>query len=175
MIHVEPTDTLGPARIRALRDLLARAYEGDFSDDDWSHSTDGLHVWLEDRGTIVGHAALVPRMLNVGGAPVDTGYVEAVAIEPALQRRGLGTQIMRRIGELIVDHYALGALSTGAHDFYSPLGWERWCGETFVQSSGGAIRTPDDDDSIMVLRTVRSPAFSLDACIVADARAGDAW
>jgi aminoglycoside 2'-N-acetyltransferase I len=174
-LHVESTEALGRSRVQALRELLTRAYEGDFGDDDWVHATGGLHVWLEDRGEIVGHAALVPRTLRIADVPMQVGYVEAVATEPSLQRRGIGTRIMRRIGELIVDRYALGALSTGEHAFYAPLGWERWQGETFVDSATGPIRTPEDDDSIMVLTTARSPAFALDAAIVADAREGDPW
>jgi hypothetical protein len=45
-----------------------------------------------------------------------------------------------------------------------------------VRTAGGLVRTPDEDDGIMVLRTRRTPA-DLDVAgpISCDWRAGDAW
>jgi hypothetical protein len=37
------------------------------------------------------------------------------------------------------------------------------------------LRTPEDDDSIMVLKTPASPDFALTDDLVADWRPGDVW
>src|SRR5207245_10210806 len=43
---------------------------------------------------IVAHAAVVARELHVGGRPVRTGYVEAVATDPHRQGNGFGSRVM---------------------------------------------------------------------------------
>jgi hypothetical protein len=58
--------------------------------------------------------------LRVGGAALRTGYVEAVGTAPSHQRTGLGTQVMRAVGDYIAEHFELGALGTH-HAFMS--GW----------------------------------------------------
>lgn len=82
---------------------------------------------------------------------------------------------MRHVGELIRERYVLGALSTGAHAFYEAFAWERWRGPTFVDSPRGRERTPEDDGTIMILQTRRSPRLDLDGDIACDWRPGDVW
>ena len=89
--------------------------------------------------------------------------------------RGLGTTVMEPIGALIAEHFELGALSTSAHGFYERLGWERWQGPTFVRHPDGQIRTPDEDDGIMVLRTDATISIDLTVSIACEARPGDDW
>jgi aminoglycoside 2'-N-acetyltransferase I len=162
--------------VDTLRRLFAAAWDdGAFADSDWDHATGGTHVIAEDGGLIVSHASVVERLLEVGGEPIRTGYVEAVATSPQQQRRGYGRLVMEEIREILQAGYALGALSTGSHGFYERLGWERWRGPTWVRASGGVERTPDDDGGIMVLRTPTSPALDLKASIVCEWREGDVW
>jgi len=66
-------------------------------------------------------------------------------------------------------------LSTGRHEFYQRLGWERWLGPTFVRRGEALVRTPDEDDGIMVLRFGRSRDTDLTAPIACEAREGDDW
>ena len=95
---------------------------------------------------------------------------------PARQRTGLGTAVMRVLGEVIAREFELGALSTGEWHFYERLGWERWRGPTWVRHPHGQLeRSPDDDDSLMILRTPTSPSIDLFAPMTCDARPGDAW
>lgn len=155
--------------------MLEVAFEGDFTDDDWAHALGGHHVWLTDPQGVLSHASLVGRRLVCGGRTLQVGYVEAVATASAHRRRGHGSLVMSRIGELVREQYELGALSTGAHAFFERLGWERWRGEAFVDGPRGRERTPDDDGGIMILRTPRSLDLDLDGVIVADWRAGDVW
>jgi aminoglycoside 2'-N-acetyltransferase I len=174
-LHVLPTDALDPELRRALRAMLDAAYDGDFAAEDWEHALGGTHVWIDGPDGIVSHGAVVPRRLACDGHALRTGYVEAVATVAARRRRGHGTAVMRRLGEIIRAEFDLGVLSTGSHAFYAALGWERWRGESFVIAPEGRVRTPDDDDGLMVLRTPRSPALDLAGPIVADWRTGDVW
>ena len=161
------------ARVRVLLEL---AFDHDFSDDDWAHSLGGVHAIVNGAAGVVAHAAVVPRTLAVGPLRLDVGYVEAVAVRPDLQRTGLGTAIMQAVNGVIVGRYALGVLSTGEWGFYARTGWERWQGETWVaHPDGRRERTPDDDDSLMILRTPSTPPLDLAWPMTCAARIGDAW
>ena len=130
---------LTPDEIRELRALFAAAWpdpDEAFADEDWQHALGGVHVLLEEDGRILSHASVVPRVLEVGRVPLDTGYVEAVATWPELQRRGHGSAVMRQIGDVIAASYQLGALGTGEFAFYGRLGWERWRGPTLGANAG---------------------------------------
>jgi aminoglycoside 2'-N-acetyltransferase I len=172
------TTELTPREIDVLRRMMTAAFEhknGTFDDADWDHATGGVHVLVEDGTEILSHGSVIERRLEIGGLPVRTGYVEAVATWPVHQHRGYATRLMREIADLIQADYALGALGTGVAGFYEPLGWERWLGPTSVRTPRGIERTPDDDAGIMILRTKASPALDLGAPIVCDWREGDVW
>jgi len=163
-----------------LRELLWAAFGGDAEDgmteEDWAHALGGVHVIASTGPRIVAHAAVVERLLYVGGRPLRTGYVEGVAVEPDRQRRGFGTQVMEAAARLIVAGFELGALGTGEHAFYRRLGWETWRGPSFVRLPDGTERpTPADDGFILVLRTPATPPLDLEAPIVCQWRPGDPW
>jgi len=174
--RVVPSDALDERTRRAMRGLLDDAFAGEFSDDDWAHALGGSHVIVEAHGAIVAHGSVVPRILDAGGTALRAGYVEAVAVRPDRQRTGLGSTVLRVLGEVTVREFALGALSTGEWPFYERLAWERWQGEAWVRHADDRReRTPDDDDSLMILRTPRTPALDLRAALTCDWRAGDVW
>lgn len=174
------TDGLTGAETEAVRRLLWAAFDDDvdggMSEDDWSHALGGIHVLVERDGEIAGHAAVVERELHLGGRPVRTGYVEAVAIDPRHQRTGLGSRLMAEVDALIAERYDLGALATGSPGFYERLGWLRWAGPTYVRTGSGRQRTPDEDGGILVQATPSTP-FELDlsTSISCDWRPGDVW
>jgi aminoglycoside 2'-N-acetyltransferase I len=172
------TDELASHEIEALRRMMGAAFapkDGVFANSDWEHATGGTHVLVEEASEILSHASVIERTLEIGGLPVRTGYVEAVATSPRHQRRGYGTLVMREIDDIIRGEYELGGLSTGSHGFYERLGWERWLGPTFVRTATGTERTADDDGGLMVLRTAASPPFDLNTAITCDWRDGDVW
>ena len=174
--RVIPSEALDEPTRRAIRGLLDAAFAGDFSDDDWAHALGGTHAIVDADGAIVAHGSVVPRVLDAGGTALRVGYIEAVAVRPDRQRAGLGSAVMRALGEVIAREYELGALSTGEWPFYERLGWERWRGEAWVRHRDGRReRTPDDDDSLMILRTPRTPALDLRAALTCDWRPGDVW
>lgn len=147
-----------------------------FTDDDWDHAVGGVHVVLDVDGEIVAHASVVEREIHVDGRPLRTGYVEAVATAPALQRRGFGTLVMADVNACIRERFELGALGTGEHHFYEQLGWLTWAGPSSVRLADGLLqRTPDDDGYILVLPTPTSPSLDLASPISCDWRPGDVW
>ncbi len=161
--------------VAQVRAVLQRAFGDELAEEDWQHALGGWHVLAERDAEVVAHAAVVPRELHVEGVPLRTGYVEAVATEPALQRGGLGSAVLATATRLVQDHFELGALSTGVHGFYERAGWERWQGPVFVRAAAGPVRRPDEDGAVMVLRFGRSATIALTAPISCEPRAGDDW
>lgn len=158
-----------------IRHLLVEAFEGTFSEEDWRHTLGGWHVVVAESGTVVSHAAVVPRDLHVGDRPVRAGYVEGVATAPGRQRQGFGSLALAGAGQVLHDRFEFGALSTGRHAFYERLGWERWQGPTVVRHGSELIRSEEDDDGVMVLRFGSSHDVDLRAPLSCADRAGDAW
>ena len=161
--------------IRALMDIAFGTGDEAFNDHDWAHALGGLHFVLDLDGQIVSHASVVERTLEIGGHPLRTGYVEAVATAPGLQGRGHGSVVMEAGTAHIHATFELGALGTGRHAFYQRLGWQTWLGPAFVRGPKGDQRTPDDEGYILVLRTPSSPPFELTEPISCDWRLGDVW
>jgi len=177
-VRVVTSDELGPHQLVAIRRLLSDAFADDgegFTDEDWRHATGGVHFLLEQAHAVVAHAAVVERELHIDGRPLRTGYVEAVATRRDVQRRGLGTRLMEVVTADIRSRFELGALSTGAAGFYARLGWETWQGPSAVRTGDALRRTPDDDGSVMVLRTPSTPSIDLAGTISCPWRAGDVW
>lgn len=173
------TGDLTPGAVEQVRSLLWAAFaedqHGGFSEDDWQHALGGRHYVVEVDGRIVSHAAVVERELHVGGRPLRTGYVEAVATDPRHQRRGYASAVMREVNADVAAQYELGALGTGSHGFYQRLGWQTWRGSSYVRLPSGLQPTPDEDGYILVLLTPSSPPLDLTAPISCDWRPGDAW
>lgn len=163
------------ARLAEIRALLLAAFGSDFSDDDWEHALGGWHVVVTEGGSLLSHAAVVPRLLEAGGRRLRAGYVEAVATHPARRREGLGSRAMAELSRVLAGTFELGALATGAHEFYRRLGWERWRGPTYVRDGARLVRSPAEDGGIMVLRFGATEGLDLTGPIVCETRRGDAW
>lgn len=175
VIRVFPTADASEADLIEIRRLLDRAFDGDFSAEDWQHSLGGWHVVVADGDVALAHAAVVPRTLQVADRPLRAGYVEAVGTVPGRRRAGLGSLAMTEVSTVLHSDFEMGALSTGAHGFYERLGWERWRGPTFVRHGTELIRTEDDDDGVMVLRFGASKDIDLTAPLACEERPGDDW
>ncbi len=174
------TPELPAVDVTAIRAMLEAAFgtedeEEHFSEDDWLHALGGTHFVLDLDGEIVGHASVVEREIHIGGRPFRTGYVEAVAVAPDRQGSGLGSRLMARVTTFIRERFELGALGTGRHHFYERLGWQTWAGPASVRTPEGTRRTPDEDGSILVLRTPSTPPLDPAASISCEWRPGDVW
>lgn len=175
-----PTGALSAGAVAAIRTLLWAAFppgEEGFTEDDWEHALGGVHVVRSLGAEIVAHAAVVERWLDVGGTPVRTGYVEAVATAPSHQGHGHGTAVMREVAHVIQGDFQLGVLGTGSHGFYERLGWRTWAGPSAVRLPTGLVEpTPDEDGYLMALWTPSTPADLHPAApITCEWRTGDVW
>jgi aminoglycoside 2'-N-acetyltransferase I len=146
-----------------------------FTEDDWQHAIGGVHFVLDIDGILVTHASVVEREIHVGGRPLRTGYVEAVATTPERDGAGFGSIVMADVTTFIRARYELGMLGTGRHHFYERLGWRVWAGPAFVRMPGGDDRTPDEEGDLLVLRTPSTPAIDEHARISCEWRPGDVW
>lgn len=175
---VAPSTELGRARFARVDALCEEAFGHPFAAI-WSSVGSGTHVVAEANGKVVGHAMLVERAMHVGrGAAAHrlrTGYVENVATQPAIQGQGIGSLIMRRIGELIAERFVIGGLATGSNPFYARLGWETWTGPTFVRTDRGDVRTAQHDGHVMLLRVAATPPLAGDEPISIGWRPGEIW
>lgn len=172
------TQDLSTAEAGAIRAMLVAAFGHDeeerFTDEDWDHAVGGMHFLVERDSRVVAHAAVIERDIHVTGRPLRTGYVEAVATAGDQQRRGLGSLVMRDVGDYL-QRFELGALGTGSHAFYERQGWVTWRGPSSVRAPDGERPTPDEDGYIMVLRTRLTPELDLAAPISCEWRPGDVW
>jgi len=178
-LRTAQTEELGAERLDELTRLCEAAFEEPFAAV-WERVGPGLHVIAEADGRIVAHAMVIDRRLYLGhemDVALDVGYVENVATLPQAQGAGHAASVMREIGRIIGDEYALGALATGSSAFYERLGWETWAGPTSVRTvDGERMRSVDQDGHVMVLRTPRTPAgMTLDAPIAVDWRSEEPW
>lgn len=171
-IKILPGDELTPQAYADVLEMCNRAYEEDLGAlfNTFNHTT---HVLGYLGGALASHAMWVTRWLQAGDGPLlRTAYVEMVATEPRLQRRGLATAVMRRLAESITE-YDLGALCTGSPEFYARLGWVDWRGALFIRAREGLMLVPDE--RVMILWLPKTPALDLDLPLSAEWRAGELW
>lgn len=177
-LRVAQTEDLLAEERAAVTELCETAFAEPW-DSAWEQVGPGLHVLAEADGRAVAHAMIIDRRVYLGHEPdlaLDVGYVEWVATRPDVQGEGHGTRVMREVGRIIGDEYALGALATGSNPFYERLGWETWRGPTFIRMADGErVRSADEDGHVMVLRTAHTPGLDLDGPIAVDWRAEDPW
>jgi aminoglycoside 2'-N-acetyltransferase I len=169
------TSDLDEATLKAARELLDRAFEGDMSDDDWEHALGGVHALLWEGRELVGHASVVQRRLLHRGRALRTGYVEGVGVRADRRRRGYGGALMQALEQVLRGAYELGALSASeeAMEFYAGRGWQQWQGPTSVMTPTGISRTEEDDGGIYVLPL--AVPLDLDGELTCDWRDGDVW
>jgi hypothetical protein len=82
------------------------------------------------------------------------------------RREGLGVLVMSHATSLVQTKFEMGA----------PAAASRWLEiETRVRDGVALVRTADEDDGIMVLRSGPSAGIDLAAPIVCERRPGDDW
>ena len=174
-LQIGHTSDFGSEDLRSAQRLLQRIFEGDFGDDDWAHASGGSHVFAWKDDELIGHASLVSRQLLCCGRALCTGYVEAVGVERAHQRVGVGGRMMELLEGKIAESFELGALSASdvGAAFYQARGWLRWQGPLSAVTPSGVVRTEDEDGGVYVW----PPTLSLDRAqpLAADFRDGDIW
>jgi aminoglycoside 2'-N-acetyltransferase I len=176
-ITVAESEEIEPPERVAARALWDRAFGDRFDDHDADHAFGGVHVLARDAGRLVGHASAVPRRLRFGDQPWRTvGYVEAVAVDPAYQRRGLGRQVMQALQAEIAARWPVAMLSTGrATEFYKRLGWDAWQGRSYTRTAADAVIADGEHGGLMILRVDPDVVPDLSVDVTCEDRPGDAW
>ena len=170
-----PTDKLSGATLASITRLCEAAFQESF-EHYWEDIGPAVHFMALSGDDLLAHACVVERELHTQGHELHTGYVEAVASRPESQGRGHGSTVMRAVNEFIGDRYELGGLSTGSKGFYERLGWETWRGPTSIRLGDGRVaRTPEEDGSVMVLRTKATPPLDIASPLSAEWRPGELW
>jgi aminoglycoside 2'-N-acetyltransferase I len=173
-LQTRHTAQLNQETLQDARALLALAFDGDFADDDWQHALGGLHVLARHDGELVGHAAIVQRQLLYQGRALRAGYLEAMAVHPAQQRRGIGAAMMAEVEQIIGASYEMGAL--GASDaglrLYQKRGWLPWRGRAMAFTPSGVIYT-QEEGCLFIFEA--SATLDRAADITCDYREGDLW
>jgi len=171
-LTIAPTSALDAADKAAIVAVCTRAFAEDFGGL-FDLVQDAWHVLATLDGRLVGHACWATRWLQPAGCPpLRTAYVDAVAVDPAYQGRGLGSAVMRRLNAA-VRTYQLGGLSTDRVAFYERTGWERWRGPTGIRTPEGITLTPED--TVLILRTPLSPPLDLQGLLTAEPRPVQPW
>jgi aminoglycoside 2'-N-acetyltransferase I len=173
------TEEIEPDLFADLTALCEAAFDEPFAPV-WERIGPGVHVIAMAGSRVTAHAIIVDRRIYLGHEPdqaLDVGYVENVATWPELQGQGHATAVMREIGRIIGEEYALGALATGSNGFYARLGWETWQGPTFVRMlDGQRVRSAEEDGAVMILRTPRTPTgLDVNGPIAVDWRPEEPW
>jgi aminoglycoside 2'-N-acetyltransferase I len=173
-VELAHTGRLAPVVLGQARALLDDVFSGEFAVDDWEHCLGGLHALAWQGRELVGHAALVQRRLLHQGRALRAGYVEGVAVRADVRRRGHGDGLMEPLEQVARRAYAVVALaaSDAGAAFYAARGWLPWQGPTSVLTPTGIVRTPDDDDCVLVLP---GPDLDRTAELTCDWREGDPW
>jgi len=136
---------------------------------------DATHILGYYNDLFVCHALWVTRYLQPGTNPIlRTAYIEAVATEAHVRKRGFASAMMKyAIGE--IQDYELAALSPSRVEYYERLGWERWRGPLFIRTKEGKLMPSLDDEEVMIHRLPQTPILDLNAPLSAEWREGELW
>lgn len=172
--YVRATDDLAPEELLELREMLERAFDGDYDDSSWGHCLGGSHFMLRYRGELVSHAALVPRLLEQDGRALRGVYGESMATVPELQGKGVGSIVATMAVTAVNLDYEIGAFGASRYRFYERLGGQRWRGPTFVRTPEGRRPAVPDQGAVMVLLPEGS-TVDIEGDLTTDWRPGDIW
>jgi aminoglycoside 2'-N-acetyltransferase I len=173
-LQVIPSTRLSRDMLDQILALCDRAYGEDLRET-FRTFTDPVHVLAIADGIVVSHALWITRWLAPAGRPpLRTAYVEAVATDPARQRRGFAADVLRRLVREVAG-FDLAALcpSDDGRLLYTRLGWETWTGPLSIRHGPTLIDTPDE--SIMVHRLPLTPPLRLSDAMSAEWRPGEVW
>jgi aminoglycoside 2'-N-acetyltransferase I len=161
------TKDINDAERSTIVNLCTQAHQTDFGPLFSFLPPDGLHVLAYEEGQLVSHAVITTRWLQPENLPIlKTAYVDAVATDPAYQRQGIGSSVMRHLASVIQD-YELACLETERVSFYAQLGWEEWRGSLAGRRGTELMPTPDQK-GIMILRLAHTPSLDLDSSLIVE-------
>lgn len=170
------TFELDPATLGEIRVLLDDAFDGAFSEEDWTHGLGGVHVLVRDgTGALVAHGSVIQRRLTHAGRSYRVGYVEAVGVRADRRGDGLGGRVLEVLERVVARAYDIGALSAsdaGAR-LYVSRGWHQWPGQVEALSPDGVVRLPQEEGTTYLWPVPDRELPSTEAALIFDWRDGD--
>lgn len=170
------TFELDPATLGEIRALLDDAFDGAFSEEDWTHGLGGVHVLVRDgTGALVAHGSVIQRRLTHAGRSYRVGYVEAVGVRADRRGGGLGGRVLEVLERVIGRAYDIGALSAsydGAR-LYTSRGWHLWPGRVEALGPDGVVRLPEEEGTTYLWPVPERELPSADDALIFDWRDGD--
>jgi putative acetyltransferase len=112
---------------------------------------EGLSLVAEERDRIVGHVMFSPSLLDAPKRLVSVQVLSPIGVVPASQRQGVGTTLIRRGGELLIERLVPLVFLEGPPAYYSRFGFHPAVEHGFRKPS---LRIPD-----AAFQVLRLPAY----------------
>lgn len=109
---------------------------------------DGLSLVAEERNEVIGHVMFTPSLLDAPERLVAVQVLSPIGVLPAHQRQGIGTKLIRRGVELLVERDTPLVFLEGSPTYYPRLGFEPAAEHGFRKPS---LRIPDAAFQVMRL------------------------
>ena len=110
---------------------------------------DGLSLVAEERDEIVGHSMFTSSLLDAPRRLVAVQVLSPVGVLPVWQKRGVGSAMIRRGLEMLIERAAPVVFVEGPPQYYSRFGFEAGAEQGFRKPS---LRIPDAAFQAVVLR-----------------------
>lgn len=101
---------------------------------------EGLSLVAKERDEVVGHAMFTPSWLDAPRRLVDVQVLSPVGVVPDWQKRGIGSALIRRGLEMLIEGAVPVVFVEGPPDYYSRFGFDQATGLSFRKPS---LRIPD--------------------------------
>jgi putative acetyltransferase len=119
-----------------LRDAVARG--------------EGLSLVAEERDEVVGHVMFSPSLLDAPKRLIRVQVLSPIGVLPACQKQGVGTMLIRRGLELLVERSVPLVFLEGPPAYYSRFGFQPAADQGFRKPS---LRIPDAAFQVLPLPT----------------------
>jgi putative acetyltransferase len=113
---------------------------------------EGLSLVAEVQERLVGHVMFSPSLLDAPKRLVSVQVLSPIGVVPELQRQGVGTALIRRGLELLVERLVPLVFLEGPPGYYSRFGFETAGEQGFRKPS---LRIPDE-----AFQVLRLPAYA---------------
>jgi len=165
------------------RQQIAELNFAAFEEDPWSQYAfmqKAIHVVGILNEQIVSHALWTDRSFTINGSvSVKTAYVEYVTTDYEMRGKGLASQLLRYLIDVLTDlEYGLAALQPEDEAFYKKLGWATWWGDLYIKQDASTYLTDDYEIMLYPLSTKVKDLLSHSSeadIICADWREGEPW
>jgi putative acetyltransferase len=100
----------------------------------------GLSLVAEEEDEVVGHAMFTPGLLDAPRRLAAVQVLSPVGVLPAWQKRGIGSAMIRRGLEILIERAVPVVFVEGPPQYYARFGFEPGAGQSFRKPS---LRIPD--------------------------------